>query len=313
VKKNITIIVILSIIFLNICLFSKYSKAYSCTDIIFETDKEKYYTDEIILLNAKWTLEYNSQLEVAYIEILVSNVTTPSQPEEVLWISPIYDDCGTFEKEYIFDIQNFNLTFDYADTIYIQFKTTQGSIGGPYDQEFLKKIELDIFKRNLSCELIGFKRNIILGEILNFTAKFYVHSIENNNLLNNQLISFKIFSDNGIRYQKNYTTNSSGLINLKIFSKTYLILGENILIFGILESEIYNHSIFKFSLFVTFHPEKSPGLNKSHLNNVENPYQLAFFSTISIIFILFIISYIIYQNMIKRVKKQNLGDLTTRF
>jgi hypothetical protein len=114
---------------------------------------------------------------------------------------------------------------------------------------YLETIEIRILKRNITCELIGYKDTIKIGEILSLTAKFFDNSSESIQSIINQSVQFYIKFNDSIIFQENFTTNISGEITIEINSIKNLNQGLNFLIFSITKSKFYNDSLFTFEIF----------------------------------------------------------------
>jgi hypothetical protein len=274
----------------------------------FETDKEVYYYDEHIKLNVSWTLEYNEQLEYCYVRMVISNKSGyyyPNEnPNEFLWKSPIYDNEGTFQKEYVIDICNFNLTFENSDTIYVKFFCAQEIPGENNDYQYLRVEELTILRRNISCELLGFNNLIFNFNPLNFTAKLTAYP---NLDLAGYLITVRVCSKGRMVYQKNYTTDLSGMINITICNYT---IGENILLIELQGDKLYNPHTFHYSFSVSEIMESETS-NKSEVKESQNDAELVLF-IVSASSIGGLMLFILYHKVNNRNKK-NLADLATRF
>jgi len=104
------------------------------------------------------------------------------------------------------------------------------------------------------CELIGFKERLNYGEEITFTARFCDNTIENGSLLVNQIVSFMISFNNSIIFKDNFTTNQLGIIEMTLRSIVHLNIGLNVLIFNIMQNNIYNDTIFQYEILV----EKNP-------------------------------------------------------
>ncbi|MFX0024893.1 MAG: hypothetical protein ACFE8M_00650 [Candidatus Hermodarchaeota archaeon] len=242
-----------TIIFLYITLstlaLTSNLKAYYYNLISLETDRDNYYFDEFIEINASWELYYDINQEISYIQIQICD-----DSDDILWNSSKYYDMGINEKNWTIQIQNFNYFIsNYSNTLFVNaynyFKDL--NVG---NQQFtlLKSVAVNIYKRNVSCEIIGFKNSIKYGENLAFIAKFFC--IENNSGLSNQTVEFKIMFKENLIYREDYLTNKSGIIMLYISSIDQLELGENSLIFNISNNKFFKDSHFEYKLNVERFP-----------------------------------------------------------
>jgi len=250
VKKK--IILILTILIL-IDLFSviNFTNAYYCNLNFLEPNKNLFFIDEDIKINASWELNYNINNEIAYIQIQIFNSF-----DNIIWNSSEFNQIGFFEKNWTVDIEKLDIDFtNYSNIIYIKFFSFYFQIDTTNTvSTFLKTVKIKIIKRNLLCSLEGYTDHIEFGEGLDLKVKFYDESSENNSNVFNLKINFMISFNNLIIHQCNYTTNKSGAIRLFISSSTDLKVGKNFLIFSVLNNSVFNNSNFVYELFV----EKNP-------------------------------------------------------
>ena len=220
--------------------------AFNYNLITLDTNQTKYYINEDIKINASWELNYNINNEIAYIQIHILDIF-----DQIIWNSSKYNQIGTFVKNWTVDIENFNLNFKNSSYIlYIKFFVFYFQIDTTNTMcTYLDSIEIRIMKRNISCELTGYKDYLKLGENLPIIAKFYDETSEINQTLNNQTIQFMISFSDLIIHQHNYTTNMSGAISIHLSSLTHLNLGQNFLIFSITNNKLYNDSKFIYEIF----------------------------------------------------------------
>ncbi|MFX0042024.1 MAG: hypothetical protein ACFE8L_03850 [Candidatus Hodarchaeota archaeon] len=245
--KKIKLLIILILIPIGLFIDTSFAKASNCNLTFLKTDKAIYYINENIKINASWDLDYNSDIEYAYVQIQIFN-----NFDNFLWNSSKYDEIGTFEDNWTIIIENLNLDFtNYSNLIFIKFYYYyyQEEIGIPQG-EFLETIEITINKREASCELIGFRDHMRLGENHSFNVRFFDSSSDNSSNIINQEILFKIISNNSLLSQRNFTTNQTGMFEIFISSISHLRLGQNILIFEILNSKIYNNTEFMYEILL---------------------------------------------------------------
>lgn len=246
VKKKIALILPILIL---IDLFSiiNFTNAYYCNLNFLDTNKNLFFIDEDIKINASWELNYNVNNEIAYVQIQIFD-----NFDNIIWNSSEYNQIGFYEKNWILDIEQLNIDFtNYSNIIYIKFFSFYFQIDTTNTvSTFLETVKVKIIKRNLFCLLDGYRNRIEFGEYLCFKAKFYDGSLENNVYLYNQTIMFMISFNNLIIHQHNYTTNNSGVISLFISSSTHLKVGKNLLIFSVSNHKVFNDSIFIYELIV---------------------------------------------------------------
>ncbi len=233
---------IFSIMFLSmtIPLLANFTQGFFIDVTTFEVDKESYYYDEDIFINATWDLTYNPRTEINYIQIQIYDMFG-----DIIWNSPQYDDIGIFSNNWTISIQNLDFPFLNSSNYfsirmfyyYLEIATMNKATS------FLETIQVQILKKEPTCQLIGFNSYITYNETLDFKAKFFINSTN----LANEDISFKVDFNSSIIYEANFTTDINGEINLTI-SSDQLEVGENILIFEILNNVIYNNTIFQFNI-----------------------------------------------------------------
>ena len=267
----------------------------------FSTDKDVYYNDEKIQINATWELDYNPPTETAYIRVMILN-----DNDTLLWNSTEYSDIGNFTNVWYVDIKSLDLVFEnYSNTLYVKFYL-YFSLSGSH---FLDTIEIFTVKRNISCELIGLKDSLNFGENLHFKARFYNTTFNSVTNLTDHIISLKIISNNFVLYKKNYTTNSSGMIEIFVSSYSNLTIGLNLIIFT---AKFFEELYFEFEILI-----QSPILKESNSKNrkkIENSLQLELISLISIVSLLVVISLLIYYNNTKRrMRYKNLSEITFKY
>lgn len=225
--------------------------AFNCNLITLETNKTEYYINEDIKINASWELYYNPANEIAYTQIHILD-----NSDQIIWNSSKNNQIGTLEQSWTVNIEEFIL--DYRNDSYIlfikffifyfQIDTTNTMY------TYLETIEIRAIKRNVACELIGYKDHIKLGENVSLIVKFYTESSESVFNLTNETIQFLTSFNNLTIYYSNYTTDTVGTINLHISSLTHLKLGQNFLIFLITNNRVFNDSKFIYEIYV----EKNP-------------------------------------------------------
>ena len=94
------------------------------------TNKQEYFYDEIIIINASWILIYNQQNEISYVQIRIYDSFNILK-----WNSSEYHEMGVYENGYIIEktinvsIKNLNLSFSnrsasFVITLYYYFKSS---------------------------------------------------------------------------------------------------------------------------------------------------------------------------------------------
>ncbi len=225
------------------------------------TNQTEYYFDESIKINASWELNYNNNNEFAYIQIQITNIF-----DQFVWNSSKYNQIGRYEKNWTVRLENLNLDVRNGSyLLYIKFfvfychKDTGSTI-----YNCLEIIEVKLIKRNVSCELIGHKDLIKIGEDMSLVAKFYEQGSDINRYLINQTVQFKTSYNDLIIHQCNYTTNILGIIRVHLISILHLKLGRNFLIFSIVDNDLYNNSDFIYDIFLE---KNEPIIDVQFFNN----------------------------------------------
>ena len=249
VKKEILLLILL-VFLIEIPFISKNVKGFYCNLLFLEVDKDSYYANEEIRINASWELDYNPFNEYGYIQIHLYDSL-----DNLVWNSSEYDEIGQFTEEWIINITNLKIMFlNYSNIVFIRFFHYIWDGEGPIQPIPRETKEIIIFKRIPLCELLGFRDRIKYGEDLTFKAKFYDEFIENNSFLNNQSILFMISVNNSIIFQYNFTTNHLGIIEICISSVVHLNMGLNKFTFNFLQNKVYNDSIFQYEILLDKNP-----------------------------------------------------------
>ena len=222
------------------------ANGFNCNLVNLDANKNKYYFNEDIKINASWELYYNTLNEIAYTQIHILDTF-----DQIIWNSSKCNQVGNFEKNWTVNVKELNLDFiNYSYIVYIKFFVFYFQIDTTNTMcIYLETLEIKIMKRNISCEVIGYKDRLILGENLSIIAKFSDNTTENIQNLINQTIQFIITFDDLILFQRDYKTNASGAICINLSSLTHLKLGLNFLIFSIKNSILYNDTKFVYKIF----------------------------------------------------------------
>ena len=168
-----------------------------------------------------------------------------------------------------------------------------------------------IVKRNVSCELIDFNPNLKLGEELQFKAHFYFDEKDIN--LINYIITVKLRSENLYFYEKNYTTDSFGVIEINTSISENLTVGEIILLFEIIEDQYFYGTQFEFKLSIE--PSINEDLGSKNPDSEDNDDRniITISLILSVLSISFIAILLIYHTNLKRSNGHNLADLTFKY
>lgn len=227
--------------------------AFNCNLITLDTSQTEYYINEDINIYASWELYFNPANEIAYTQIHILD-----NSDQIIWNSSKNNQIGTHEQNWTVNIEEFILDprndsyilFIKFFIFYFQIDTTNTMY------TYLETIVIRAIKRNVACELIGYKDHIKIGENVSLIAKFYTESSESVFNLTNEIIQFMTSFNNITIYYSNYTTDIGGTISFQISSLTHLKLGKNFLIFLITNNRVFNDSKFLYEIIV----EKNPVL-----------------------------------------------------
>ncbi|TFG14536.1 MAG: hypothetical protein EU535_03175 [Promethearchaeota archaeon] len=306
-KKKIIILIaiITSIGFFNL---ASNAQAFTINVHYFNCNKEIYYSDEIIYINASWDLIYNPNPpanEESFIQIRIFNAS-----ESVLWQSAFYYDNGTFlTGEWNISIKDLSLPSHFSQYfLSIRFSWFFEE-SGIKDKEIR---EVYVIKRNITCELLDFSPNMNYEDELTFKARFYF--LENNTNLVNSLIMVKFLHVDLILYEKNYTTDSFGIIEFNLSISENLMVGNVILLLKIIGNVYFYDSEFEFQLSIYLNENANGNSKSSDLedDNYDDYINMIFF-ILTIICISLVAFLLIYHNNFKKPKRQNLADLTFKY
>ena len=214
----------------------------------FETDKNTYFNDEQIKINSTWDMYYNPAIEVAYIQAQIYN-----NLDNLLWNSSERYEIGIVEEVWIVNINLLNLDFP-LNTSYISLSVRLFAYYLHIDSSntafsFLETIEIQVTRKDVSCELIGFEDSLIFGNSLIFYARFF-DSVTYLNLINKSVV-LEIESNNITHFQGNYTTDIyKEVISLNLSTFEHLKIGVNHLLFTLEDDTIYNNAMFSYEVIV---------------------------------------------------------------
>jgi hypothetical protein len=263
----------------------------------FDTNADTYFIDGDIEINATYEMWYDPFNEYMYFQVQIYNSTN-----DLIWKTSRYEAPGTYEEMWMVNISNLDLPNQYLNTLSIRFFVHwYYNLTAETSDIFLSEKQVQIIKKGASCQLIGFVDLLKNGETLSFKARFYDSVLGDSEDLLNQTVLFRIESNGKKTFGCNYTINSFGLIDINIFSSTYLKIGQNDLFFEIKNNEVYNDSFFCYEVFV----EEIQSSN-------ENPWQLSVFSIASIIVIASIF-FITISNINKNLKQRSLSEIRFRY
>jgi len=210
---------------------------------LFECDKTVYYNDDKIEIHAIWELTYNPVTEHAYIQIQLFDIY-----DNNIWNSSTYDEIGVFEENWTIAIQDLNISFNnYSNIIFIKFLHCIYYPIGPI-LSYMDTIAIEIFKREIECELSGFTTTLNYGQ--NFTFDAIFSDKINDSVLTDLRVLVQVKSNNVTFYQDNFTTNQSGAILVNDSIIPFLNIGTYRIIFSIGDHYLYNNSMFYYEIEV---------------------------------------------------------------
>lgn len=215
------------------------------------TDKDSYYADESIKINASWELNYNPSIEDSYIQIHVFDNTNT-----LIWNSTKNNEIGAFEMSWIVNISDLNInlnstTHNSQIKLYYYYHNYYSS--QTYDF-YVEEIEIQILRRDIYCQLIDFNEFLYVGSDLCFRAIFYSELIENKHYMVNHSILLNIIAGGEFIFNSSYITSEEGIIKISV-SSLKLRIGENKLLFIIDGTQFYNPANFSFSFSILVNPD----------------------------------------------------------
>jgi len=279
-KKIIAFSLVLFLIGISFLNLAKNGKCNTYTYVwYFNVDKTTYYNDELIYVNASWDLDYNDG-EMSYVQLKIFD-----ENWDLLWNSSIYDQKGFhLEGEWYVKITDlplpFNNTSNWLIVVFYYYLNT-----GSVFTDFVEIRYANTIKRNITCELTDFTPSFIYGDIFDFTAKFFYS--ENDSVLSNYMINVKIKSNSIITFNKNFTTDPSGLIYVSIPNDN-LTIGKNTLLFDVMENIFHYNSSQEYQLSINIPTESSNSNEKNSKNNDLSVLINSIISLVSILSVLFL-------------------------
>ena len=268
----------LSLIFLVIIFLTNSVEGFSCNNTSLVTDKDTYFTHEKIKINASWELYYDSDFEISYIRIQIIDIF-----DELLWNSAKYTSTGIIERNWTVNIQALNITYsNFSDVLFIKiynyYENTE--IPGENVNSIKETLTVNLIKKNITCQLSGFKNNLILGDSNSFSAHF--SSTETGISLINETFRLLTTFNEEILFQTNLTTNESGEVGFNISTISHLNLGRNEVKFSMKNNVLYNDTTFTYEIYVNKIPVSidiasfENNLEKSNLIKIQLYYYYSF-------------------------------------
>lgn len=304
-KKKIIILIVI-VVLIGIINLAHRGKAYDYYLQYFSVDKDLYYNDETIHINASWNLDYTPPAETSYIYIKIFNAT------ETLWTSEFHSEVGeNLTGNWDISIKDLNLASNLTSYFLSIRFYWYWSYGAWEEEEVLDIKEVYVVKRNVSCEFIEFNPNLRLGDIFSFKVKFFFP--ENNSNLINYIITVKLRSEELYFYERNYTTDSFGIIEINMSLSENFTVGEIILIFEITEDQYFYETKFEFKLSIEPNMNEDLGSKNPESENNDDSNAITISLILSVISISFLAVLLIYHTNLKKSKGHNLADLTFKY
>ena len=226
---------------------TKYSAAFPCNLIYINSDRQIYYFDDEIILNASWDLNYDPGIQVSYITIQIFNSQNVN-----IWESPHYDEIGIYEGNWTIDIKSLNLSLSNSSCfLYIKlFLYFYDFFNSDYIYDYLQVIQIQVVKKEISYQISGFKNHIREADNLDFYLQFFIDSLENITYIVNETISLELIKNDRILYSQFFTSNQEGIIHISLYNITEITNGANKIKIIIDSNPLFNTLILEFDLFI---------------------------------------------------------------
>ncbi len=188
------------------------------------TNSGIYFLDETINITASWELNYEDNIELAYVQIHIYD-----QKDLLIWNSPKFYEKGSFTKNFSVDIKDLdllrNITSQHVDVklqhVYEDLQDQDNSFS-----MFIEEKRVETKKRSITCELTILKSEMDYGDVLTIKARFLENSTEqtrslsSNMKIENKTVLLQILRGNEQVSQENITLTRYGQIE-----KTFKNLG----------------------------------------------------------------------------------------
>ncbi|MBN1214512.1 MAG: hypothetical protein JXA99_03625 [Candidatus Lokiarchaeota archaeon] len=256
-KKKKTVLMFICIFasftnFINLNNAEGYFYPYTLT-----TNKDHYFMDEFIEINASWFLTYEQETEICYFQIRIFDLQNT-----LIWNSSKYHEISSIENNYVIhhlnniSIKDFNLSFKNISTsIIITLFYHYLQYVPPIEiTEYCLNKTIEIQKKELICELEGLRNEIFYSEQLDLQISFF--DFENKTFLSNYNCRVEINKSNTFFFRKKYIVNNSIFTQSIISTIDNMSIGLNILNITILGFNIYQKKSFFFSFNVNRSPTK---------------------------------------------------------
>jgi hypothetical protein len=228
-------------------IITRFGAAYPCNLIYINCDRQVYYIDDKITLNASWDLNYDPGTQISYIIIQIFNSQNIN-----IWESPHYDEIGIYEGNWTIDINSLNISLSNSTTfLYIKlFLYFFDFFNSDYIYDYLQVIQIQIIKRDISYQISGFNNQLNKADNLDFFLQFFIDSLENITYVVNQTVSFELIKNDLILYTQIFTSNEEGIIHVSLKNITEITNGSNKIKIFIDSNPLFNALVLEFDLFI---------------------------------------------------------------
>jgi len=235
-------------------------KGFFVDKLSLDTDKDVYFNDEVIEINASWELDYDPPL-YAYTSIIIFDEINGTRYN--IWESSRYDIVGNYSETWLVDIKSLSLSYENSSNIlYVVFHFYM-NLGGDGSSMWLETIEITAIKRNVSCELIDFDNYVKYGEDFSVKIRFFNNTLHSGYYVDNQEVFFELLLQNFTTIFSNlYITNTTGELEIFVSNIKNLSIGVNYLRFMITNNQFFKSEVFQFEFYFEMKPTSILDLKK---------------------------------------------------
>ena len=220
------------------------ASAYSFYLYDFRTDRDSYHMSGHIVINATWDLYFDPVFEEMFVQIQIYDCAN-----DLIWKSSQYNESRSYNESWVIDIANLSHNINEKSIFHVKFfQHWVHKISLESMNVFIREKKITIHEDELECQLDNFKEILTINEIFDVEARFY--DLINDIYIINQEIFFEMIANELKLYEYNYTTNSMGEIEFSIDVFSQMNLGNNTLRFSIINSQLYNNTVFEYTVFV---------------------------------------------------------------
>ncbi|MFO8019350.1 MAG: hypothetical protein R6U96_11995 [Promethearchaeia archaeon] len=301
-KEYIALCFVFLVIFLK---FNSNVNGLLLIDSSLTTDRDMYYLDETMKINASWNLRAEEN-EDCYFQIEINN-----SQDDILWRSTRYYEEGFIQKKCEVKVSDLNYTeFVNTDHVSINLICYESKGGGPFSSILVETKPIQLLK-NISL-LTTDKNRYYLNETMKINASWNLRAEENEDCY------FQIEINNSqddilwrsIRYYEEGFIQKECKVKVSGLNYTEFVNTDNISVNLIL------HEWIEANHITTLFKSQSIQLRKKNVPIQKTPTEirkfnsLSFFSILILIFSLFI--YLIFKNR-KNPNEEDLLNITFRY